>query len=237
MPIGSTRSSRCSRGWPSASASSAGTLSGGEQQMVAIARGLMSDPDILIIDELSLGLAPVVVYQLLATLKQLKEAGPHYSAGRAERASRAGAVRLRLCRRRGPHLHRRPAGGACGQAGDQAGVFGAVKFPSPLAGEAGEGSRTWAASHHPSPGSVSPRSTSPPRNGSGRCAAPVIRTSAATNPARSLSKKPRCKCRRSTAKWRWPAARRASICESRYSLRCVRSFCRESARSHYLHLR
>jgi branched-chain amino acid transport system ATP-binding protein len=53
----------------------AGTLSGGEQQMLAIARGLMADPEILIIDELSLGLAPVLVYQLFMTLKQLKEAG------------------------------------------------------------------------------------------------------------------------------------------------------------------
>jgi branched-chain amino acid transport system ATP-binding protein len=53
----------------------AGTFSGGEQQMLAVARGLMSDPEILIIDELSLGLAPVVVQQLVATLNALKAAG------------------------------------------------------------------------------------------------------------------------------------------------------------------
>ena len=50
----------------------AGTFSGGEQQMLAIGRGLMSVPEILIIDELSLGLAPVVVQQLVGTLKALK---------------------------------------------------------------------------------------------------------------------------------------------------------------------
>ena len=53
----------------------AGTFSGGEQQMLAIARGLMSDPEILIIDELSLGLAPVVVQQLYSTIETLKSHG------------------------------------------------------------------------------------------------------------------------------------------------------------------
>jgi branched-chain amino acid transport system ATP-binding protein len=53
----------------------AGTFSGGEQQMLAIARGIMSDPEVLIIDELSLGLAPLVVQQLTGTLKALKESG------------------------------------------------------------------------------------------------------------------------------------------------------------------
>jgi branched-chain amino acid transport system ATP-binding protein len=53
----------------------AGTFSGGEQQMLAIARGLMTDPVVLIIDELSLGLAPVVVQLLVTKLKALKESG------------------------------------------------------------------------------------------------------------------------------------------------------------------
>ena len=53
----------------------AGTFSGGEQQMLAIARGLMSDPALLIIDELSLGLAPLVVHQIFDTLRKLKDDG------------------------------------------------------------------------------------------------------------------------------------------------------------------
>lgn len=53
----------------------AGTLSGGEQQMCAIGRGLMSAPRLLMIDELSLGLAPVMVEQLIESLRLLNREG------------------------------------------------------------------------------------------------------------------------------------------------------------------
>jgi branched-chain amino acid transport system ATP-binding protein len=53
----------------------AGTLSGGEQQMLAVGRGLMQEPHVLMIDELSLGLSPLLAQQLFLTLKKLKEEG------------------------------------------------------------------------------------------------------------------------------------------------------------------
>ena len=56
-------------------AQKAGTLSGGEQQMLAVARGIMADPTVLMIDELSLGLAPVLILGLFESLKALRELG------------------------------------------------------------------------------------------------------------------------------------------------------------------
>lgn len=53
----------------------AGTLSGGEQQMLAVGRGIMAEPRLLMMDELSLGLAPVLVLDLFGKLDLLKEAG------------------------------------------------------------------------------------------------------------------------------------------------------------------
>src|SRR5512139_554667 len=53
----------------------AGTLSGGEQQMLAIGRALMANPKVMLLDEPSMGLAPVIVQEVFRIIKRLKEAG------------------------------------------------------------------------------------------------------------------------------------------------------------------
>lgn len=54
---------------------SAGTLSGGEQQMLAIGRALMANPKVILLDEPSMGLAPVIVAEVFAIIRRLKEEG------------------------------------------------------------------------------------------------------------------------------------------------------------------
>lgn len=72
----------------------AGSLSGGEQQMLVVARGLMTDPKVLVIDEMSAGLAPVLVQHLVEALVQLRsrdiavllvEQSPHFIADVVDR--------------------------------------------------------------------------------------------------------------------------------------------------------
>ena len=52
-----------------------GSLSGGEQQMLAIARGLMMDPDLIMLDEPSLGLAPIIVEDIFELILKVRERG------------------------------------------------------------------------------------------------------------------------------------------------------------------
>ena len=74
-PRPSRGSSTCSRASGSGGSSSAGTLSGGEQQMCAIGRGLMACPRLLMLDEPSLGLAPVMVKAIFEDLGRINAQG------------------------------------------------------------------------------------------------------------------------------------------------------------------
>ena len=68
-------------------------MSGGEQHMLTIARTLMVNPEVLLLDEPSEGLAPLVVEMLEEQLASLKARGPHHGCDRAERPLRLDAGR------------------------------------------------------------------------------------------------------------------------------------------------
>ena len=97
----------------------AGTLSGGEAQATAIGRSLMTNPDLLMLDEVSLGLSPLVVDQVYASLRSLMTGGTTVIL--VEQDSRAGAVGLRPrhLHARGAHRSRRRGARPRSRSGDE----------------------------------------------------------------------------------------------------------------------
>ena len=71
-------------------------MSGGEQQMLAIARAMIAKPDLIMLDEPSEGIMPVLVDEMFELFRSMKDAGHDDSAGRAERGTGAGYRRPRL---------------------------------------------------------------------------------------------------------------------------------------------
>ena len=93
----------------------AGTLSGGEQQMLAMGRALMSNPKLLMLDEPSMGLAPILVEQIFDIIKE-------HSAGGTERTGGPQRGQPRLCSGNRQDRHHRHRRGATGLSRHQEGI-------------------------------------------------------------------------------------------------------------------